>query len=540
MLARLRSNRPPLRETGQALVEFALTAPVLVLLLAGVIDFGIILFTYAQSAGAHRDALRFAELLGYADGYVPYLDCAGMEDAATHTAFGSGHDVTIEYIKADGSGTFECGVDSPASIDEALVNGDIMEITLRVDVDPIFLPFDDLELQFKGQRSIVKIIPITPGSGGMGGGSAGDDDGDGIPDDVDNCPTTPNAGQTDTDGDGVGDACDNCPTVANPGQSDGDADGTGDACDADAPVPLTPTNFAASVDCSTGAVSFTWTQADVPQSLQIRDASTNVTVHTLNDVSTPSCSNCDTISTEAGYRCYYAVPYNGLYEGGASNVTDPCAKCLVTPAPVTSFSVTPDCSATEDNVDFEWTFGGTLPEVVTITSTDGTYSEMIGSSDMSCEGCDTLGPGQSRTYQIVAKNATADGDERVSAAVVHAEVNCPGSGSGPATGTIVGQLNKSQNESSQDKICTDKGDVGGAKIWIDGVHKATSASNGSFTISDLPAGTHTLDITDAGATKTGDTVDGSGNSTGCHTDYGLPFTVNVPENGTLTLTVYFF
>ena len=36
---------------------------------------------------------------------------------------------------------------------------------------------------------------------------------------------------TDTDGDGVCDDVDNCPTVANPDQGDLDADGIGDACD---------------------------------------------------------------------------------------------------------------------------------------------------------------------------------------------------------------------------------------------------------------------------------------------------------------------
>jgi hypothetical protein len=87
-------------------------------------------------------------------------------------------------------------------------------------------------------------------------GSPVDSDGDGIPDEEDNCPNTPNADQADTDGDGSGDECDtcpadplndgdgdgvcgnidNCPNVFNPGQEDTDGDGTGDACnDADDP-----------------------------------------------------------------------------------------------------------------------------------------------------------------------------------------------------------------------------------------------------------------------------------------------------------------
>lgn len=76
-----------------------------------------------------------------------------------------------------------------------------------------------------------------------------DSDLDGIPDQEDNCPLTPNPDQKDTDGDGQGDACDpvkpgqdtdgdgipdaqdNCPTISNADQKDSDKDGKGDACD---------------------------------------------------------------------------------------------------------------------------------------------------------------------------------------------------------------------------------------------------------------------------------------------------------------------
>ncbi|MBW2994797.1 thrombospondin type 3 repeat-containing protein, partial [Candidatus Woesearchaeota archaeon] len=78
-----------------------------------------------------------------------------------------------------------------------------------------------------------------------------DTDGDGIPDEEDNCPEIHNPAQKDTDEDGIGDKCDedtlkdnqdddkdkikngedNCPEIYNPEQNDTDRDGIGDVCD---------------------------------------------------------------------------------------------------------------------------------------------------------------------------------------------------------------------------------------------------------------------------------------------------------------------
>ena len=61
--------------------------------------------------------------------------------------------------------------------------------------------------------------------------SAEDVDGDGIENDLDNCPTTENADQSDLDGDGIGDVCDNCQDDSNVDQNDQDTDSIGDICD---------------------------------------------------------------------------------------------------------------------------------------------------------------------------------------------------------------------------------------------------------------------------------------------------------------------
>ncbi|MCB0643507.1 MAG: thrombospondin type 3 repeat-containing protein [Phaeodactylibacter sp.] len=61
--------------------------------------------------------------------------------------------------------------------------------------------------------------------------SQNDPDKDGLGDECDNCPTVKNKKQGDRDGDGFGNPCDNCPDVFNPDQMDSDGNGVGDACE---------------------------------------------------------------------------------------------------------------------------------------------------------------------------------------------------------------------------------------------------------------------------------------------------------------------
>jgi hypothetical protein len=94
--------------------------------------------------------------------------------------------------------------------------------------------------------SIENALQLDSEADGTGDVCDTDDDDDGIPDTDDNCQLNPNSDQLDTDSDGQGNPCDldddsddipdpsdNCPSIENALQLDSDTDGIGDACDTD-------------------------------------------------------------------------------------------------------------------------------------------------------------------------------------------------------------------------------------------------------------------------------------------------------------------
>jgi len=113
---------------------------------------------------------------------------------------------------------------------------------------------------FSSAGSYTVTLIVTDSAGKTGSDTASisitqpgkDTDGDGILDENDNCPNTPNPDQADTDGDGIGDLCDNCPNTYNPDQADSDGDGIGDACESPAPPNV-------DIDIATYVIATTFT-----------------------------------------------------------------------------------------------------------------------------------------------------------------------------------------------------------------------------------------------------------------------------------------
>jgi Flp pilus assembly protein TadG len=90
-------------ERGAELIEFAIVAPMLILLIAGIFDFGMMFRTFEAVTNAAREGARVGVLPGYADADVQtrvdeYIAAAGLGGSYTTT-------VTADSITT-GAGTF--------------------------------------------------------------------------------------------------------------------------------------------------------------------------------------------------------------------------------------------------------------------------------------------------------------------------------------------------------------------------------------------------------------------------------------------------
>lgn len=97
MLTLLHSQRNRPRERAQAIVEFAIVLPILMVILVGILEVGRMVFIYAAVNNASREAVRYASAVGLNDGgtLVKYNDCTGIRTMARRSAFFTPLTITI-------------------------------------------------------------------------------------------------------------------------------------------------------------------------------------------------------------------------------------------------------------------------------------------------------------------------------------------------------------------------------------------------------------------------------------------------------------
>ena len=120
---------------AQAMVEFAIALPVLLLLLFGIMEVGRLMLTYAMVVNASRDAVRYASAVGRGDdGLFKYNNCAGIKQAAIRSTYNFvkilPSNISISYVDENGNNPKVC--DEPSGEDPDITVKSKYRVTVQV------------------------------------------------------------------------------------------------------------------------------------------------------------------------------------------------------------------------------------------------------------------------------------------------------------------------------------------------------------------------------------------------------------------------
>lgn len=173
---KLFSLKQPQKIRAQAIVEFMLALPVLLMLLYGIIEVGRLIFIFSSVANASRQAARYGSASGEIDNVAFYQDCDGIRAVANQSAFIIKFDeVNITYdrgINPDGTSIPIAGIDPNPNEDSCPIadytvrNGDRIIVQVSTTYRPILtlLPIDPLKVVSASARSFLISIPIVGNS----------------------------------------------------------------------------------------------------------------------------------------------------------------------------------------------------------------------------------------------------------------------------------------------------------------------------------------------------------------------------------------
>ena len=341
---------------AQAIVEFALVLPILMVILVGMFEAGRMLYTYAAVNNASREAVRFGSALGYGDdGYHKYRNCDGIRERARKSAYFlnlSDTDITIQYDQGPAYAA------SPYTFCDQTTAGEDSGVYLHTSGDP-----DRVVVTVTGSYTpLVKLIPLPPrvftstsartilgfvevsssGGGGPIGGGATD------------TPTPTGAAATDTPTPTPTETATSTPTATSSGPFVTNTPfPTPTATDTPGTGTPTGTPELNGTDTPTSTPFKIDTPTDVPTSTPFQiDTPTNVPTSTLVPTSTPTGTPT---STAVGTPTNTATP---------TTTPTPTATTAVCTASSVTLTASADATADESNKGTNFGTGSSL----TITS----------------------------------------------------------------------------------------------------------------------------------------------------------------------------
>ncbi len=345
------------------MVEFALILPLLLLLILGIIEFGYVFTVYTGLFNAAREGTRY--------GVVRPSDVSGIESRTREKIFlvdpnAVDMDITVRYDNGPGT--------EPFTNTAQVQIGDRVLVHLTYDlptITPVIQPIaSTLHVETEAARTIATLgdaaSPPEPGE-------PSDADGDGVPDDEDNCPDAANPDQADTDGDGIGDACDNCPAVANPDQADTDGDGIGDACDDSSPALDLTVEVSPPVIYRGEAVTFTYTVQNTGDVTLTNGTIVDGFAKTINvGALAAGATRVETVSESIKKTTTNDVTATGTHTDGMVSDSDSTTVIVIGPALDLTVEVSPPVIYSGEAVTFTYTVKNTGDvDLTDVTIEDG-------------------------------------------------------------------------------------------------------------------------------------------------------------------------
>lgn len=151
------TNKIKNKQYGQAMVEFALTLPIFLLAVIGVIELSRFFLVYSSVYTASREAARYGSSVG--DGGVThYMDCDGIRQVAQDTGFFGGVNTTnvnVYYEAKPGDTPVTCPSDVPL--------GYRLVVEAQADYTPLIAGFvlpDGITVSATNGRTIMKEVEV--------------------------------------------------------------------------------------------------------------------------------------------------------------------------------------------------------------------------------------------------------------------------------------------------------------------------------------------------------------------------------------------
>ena len=161
---------------AQAMVEFMLALPLLLLLIYGTIEVGRLIFIFASVANASRQAARYGSAAGEINDIAYYQNCDGIRDVANQSAYITDFDeINITYdrgVESDGTQIPINDIDPNPDVDTCPIedntirNGDRIIVQISASYEPIIsiVPIDPLTIVSASARTFLISIPILGSS----------------------------------------------------------------------------------------------------------------------------------------------------------------------------------------------------------------------------------------------------------------------------------------------------------------------------------------------------------------------------------------